>query len=34
LIIDSQEMAFEYTRCMLLQRSWLWYWSLSVGCES
>jgi hypothetical protein len=22
---------FKYIRCLLLQRSWLWYWPLS-GC--
>ena len=23
-----------YTRCTILQGSWLWYWSLSGGCKS
>ena len=27
-------MAFEYTRYMICQGIWLWYWSLSVGCKS
>jgi len=27
-------MAFRYTRCTVLQRSWLWYCSLSGGCKS
>ena len=31
--IDRQEMAFECTRCMKFQWSWLWYWSLSGGCR-
>ena len=31
--IDRQEMAFEHTRCMKIQGSWLWYWSLSGGCK-
>jgi len=26
-------MTFEYTRCMIFQGSWQWYWSLSGGCK-
>jgi len=29
--IDRQEMAFKYTRYIIFQKSWLWYWSLSGG---
>ena len=31
--IDTEEMAFEYTQCMIFEGSWQWYWSLSGGCK-
>jgi len=27
-------MTFEYTRYMIFQGSWVWYWLLSGGCKS